>query len=201
MSFYFYQSLILQEYLNFYWRKKCEDCSGCCVNLFLSVSLSLRWTVHVLLSVRLCHSASQRCSSLWCLQHRPDSWHHPACLLRHGDRGWDALCARTHIINCLLCICNMCDECRFTLVMNICDWVSMCAAGGGWTVFQRRRDGSVSFNRGWSEYRGGFGEPRGEHWLGNQPLHLLSNHGHYSLRIDLQDWSHAHRHALYHTFR
>ncbi|XP_041811650.1 angiopoietin-2-like isoform X2 [Chelmon rostratus] len=73
--------------------------------------------------------------------------------------------------------------------------------GGGWTVFQRRRDGSVSFNRGWSEYRGGFGEPRGEHWLGNQQLHLLSNHGHYSLRIDLQDWSHAHRHALYHTFR
>ncbi|KAM9339734.1 angiopoietin-2-like [Symphorus nematophorus] len=73
--------------------------------------------------------------------------------------------------------------------------------GGGWTVFQRRRDGSVSFNRGWSEYRGGFGEPRGEHWLGNQQLHLLSNHGHHSLRIDLQDWSHAHRHALYHTFR
>ncbi|XP_035537768.1 angiopoietin-2-like [Morone saxatilis] len=73
--------------------------------------------------------------------------------------------------------------------------------GGGWTVFQRRHDGSVSFNRGWSEYRSGFGEPRGEHWLGNQQLHLLSNHGHYSLRIDLQDWSHAHRYALYHTFR
>ncbi|XP_053190805.1 angiopoietin-related protein 7-like [Scomber japonicus] len=73
--------------------------------------------------------------------------------------------------------------------------------GGGWTVFQRRRDGSVSFNRGWSEYRKGFGEPRGEHWLGNQQLHLLSNQGHYSLRIDLQDWSHVHKHALYHTFR
>ncbi|XP_070702903.1 fibrinogen C domain-containing protein 1-A-like [Pempheris klunzingeri] len=73
--------------------------------------------------------------------------------------------------------------------------------GGGWTVFQQRRDGSVSFNRGWSEYRDGFGDPRGEHWLGNQQLHLLSNQGHYSLRIDLQDWSHAHRHALYHTFR
>ncbi|CAI5692004.1 unnamed protein product [Oreochromis niloticus] len=73
--------------------------------------------------------------------------------------------------------------------------------GGGWTVFQRRRDGSVSFNRGWSEYRDGFGEPRGEHWLGNQHLHRLSNQGHYSLRIDLQDWSHAHKHALYHTFR
>ncbi|KAF3706969.1 Angiopoietin-2 [Channa argus] len=73
--------------------------------------------------------------------------------------------------------------------------------GGGWTVFQRRRDGSVSFNRGWAEYREGFGEPRGEHWLGNQHLYLLSNQGHYSLRIDLQDWSHTHRHALYHSFR
>uniref|UniRef100_A0A3Q3MPK2 Fibrinogen C domain-containing protein 1-like n=1 Tax=Mastacembelus armatus TaxID=205130 RepID=A0A3Q3MPK2_9TELE len=73
--------------------------------------------------------------------------------------------------------------------------------GGGWMVFQRRRDGSVSFNRGWSEYRDGFGELRGEHWLGNQHLHLLSNQGHYSLRIHLQDWSHTHRHALYHSFR
>ncbi|XP_029976859.1 fibrinogen-like protein 1 [Salarias fasciatus] len=73
--------------------------------------------------------------------------------------------------------------------------------GGGWTVFQRRRDGSVSFNRGWSEYRDGFGEPRGEHWLGNRHLHLLSAQGDYSLRIHLQDWSHADRHALYHSFR
>uniref|UniRef100_A0A8C7Y7R6 Si:ch211-203k16.3 n=1 Tax=Oryzias sinensis TaxID=183150 RepID=A0A8C7Y7R6_9TELE len=75
------------------------------------------------------------------------------------------------------------------------------APGGGWTVFQRRRDGSVSFNRGWSEYRDGFGEPRGEHWLGNQHIHFLTNQGPYSLRIDLQDWSHAHRHALYQSFR
>ncbi|XP_032436775.1 angiopoietin-related protein 7-like [Xiphophorus hellerii] len=73
--------------------------------------------------------------------------------------------------------------------------------GGGWTVFQHRRDGSVSFNRGWAEYRDGFGEARGEHWLGNHHVHLLSNQGHYSLRIDMQDWSHAHRHALYQSFR
>ncbi|XP_069372443.1 angiopoietin-4-like [Paralichthys olivaceus] len=80
-------------------------------------------------------------------------------------------------------------------------YCDMEAEGGGWTVFQRRRDGTVSFNRGWSEYRDGFGDPRGEHWLGNQQLHLLSNQGQYSLRIDLQDWSHAQRHALYHSFR
>ncbi|XP_040928895.1 fibroleukin-like [Betta splendens] len=73
--------------------------------------------------------------------------------------------------------------------------------GGGWTVLQRRRDGSVSFNRGWAEYRAGFGEARGEHWLGNQAIYLLSNQAQTSLRIDLQDWSHTHRHALFHSFR
>ncbi|XP_028317680.1 angiopoietin-2-like [Gouania willdenowi] len=80
-------------------------------------------------------------------------------------------------------------------------YCDMSTEGGGWTVFQRRRDGSVSFNRRWSEYRDGFGEPHGEHWLGNQHLHQLSNQGQYSLRIHLQDWSHAHKHALYSTFR
>ncbi|XP_041867359.1 fibrinogen-like protein 1 [Melanotaenia boesemani] len=85
-----------------------------------------------------------------------------------------------------------------TILPVYCD---MDTEGGGWTVFQRRRDGSVNFNRGWLEYRDGFGEARGEHWLGNQHLHLLSNQGHYSLRIDLQDWSHVHRYALYQSFR
>ncbi|KAM3862869.1 uncharacterized protein ACN63O_012762 [Diretmus argenteus] len=72
--------------------------------------------------------------------------------------------------------------------------------GGGWTVFQRRSDGSVSFNRGWSEYRDGFGELRAEHWLGNQHLHLLASQGHYSLRIEMEDWTHKHKHALYQSF-
>uniref|UniRef100_A0A3B5BLT7 Fibrinogen C-terminal domain-containing protein n=1 Tax=Stegastes partitus TaxID=144197 RepID=A0A3B5BLT7_9TELE len=80
-------------------------------------------------------------------------------------------------------------------------FVYVCIPGGGWTMFQRRHDGSVSFNRGWSEYHEGFGELRGEHWLGNQHLYLLSNQGSYSLRIDMQDWGHTHKHALYHTFR
>ncbi|XP_060948499.1 fibrinogen C domain-containing protein 1-like [Limanda limanda] len=84
---------------------------------------------------------------------------------------------------------------------NLPVYCDMETEGGGWTVFQRRFDGSVTFNRGWSDYREGFGDPGGEHWLGNQQLHLLSNQGQHSLRVDLQDWSHAHRHALYHSFR
>ncbi|XP_062303553.1 microfibril-associated glycoprotein 4 [Osmerus eperlanus] len=72
--------------------------------------------------------------------------------------------------------------------------------GGGWTVFQRRQDGKVNFNRKWQDYRDGFGELRAEHWLGNDHLHHLTGQGDYSLRIDLEDWMHKHKHALYQSF-
>ena len=49
---------------------------------------------------------------------------------------------------------NMCGNDHSTITNVYCDTVT---AGGGWLVIQRRINGSVDFNRYWSEYEEGFG--------------------------------------------
>ncbi|XP_038068712.1 ficolin-1-like [Patiria miniata] len=59
-------------------------------------------------------------------------------------------------------------------------------SGKGYIVFQRRLDGSVSFNRTWQEYAEGFGDMTREFWLGNQKLYSLTHNWGWELVITLR---------------
>ncbi|CAH1224803.1 ANGPT2 [Branchiostoma lanceolatum] len=89
----------------------------------------------------------------------------------------------------------------YTLSSGVEVYCDMDTAGGGWTVIQRRQDGSVPFNRTWEEYKQGFGDKNGEYWLGNENIHLLTTQKSYTLRIDMSDWEGESRFAVYSTFR
>ncbi|XP_071168007.1 fibrinogen-like protein A [Mytilus edulis] len=71
---------------------------------------------------------------------------------------------------------------------------------GGWTVIQRRKDGSENFRRTWVEYENGFGDLQNEFWLGNKYLNLLTSSGLYKLRVELVDTNGIMYFAEYSTF-
>ncbi|NXK54288.1 ANGL4 protein, partial [Chauna torquata] len=67
-------------------------------------------------------------------------------------------------------------------------YCDMTAAEGGWTVIQRRTDGSVDFDQLWDAYKNGFGDLHGDFWLGLEKIHHLVQEGRYNLLIELEDW-------------
>ncbi|XP_071127532.1 fibrinogen-like protein A [Mytilus edulis] len=73
--------------------------------------------------------------------------------------------------------------------------------GGGWTVFQYRSGGVVSFHtKLWEDYKNGFGEVNGDHWLGNDRVHQLTGLGNNVLRIYFEDWEGNSRYAVFNSF-
>ncbi|XP_049625581.1 fibrinogen gamma chain [Suncus etruscus] len=80
-------------------------------------------------------------------------------------------------------------------------------SGNGWTVLQKRLDGSVDFKKNWIQYKEGFGHlsPTGntEFWLGNEKIHLISTQSTmpYALRVQLEDWNGRVSTADYSTFK
>ena len=72
--------------------------------------------------------------------------------------------------------------------------------GGGWTVFQRRLDGSIDFYRDWNDYKNGFGELSSEFWLGNDNIYRITSQT-SQLLIELKDHENLTAHASYHSFQ
>ncbi|XP_047523965.1 angiopoietin-related protein 2 [Pieris napi] len=77
-------------------------------------------------------------------------------------------------------------------------------ADGGWTVIHRRDDFGTpaeNFNKDWSDYKNGFGDPSKEFWLGNENIYMLTNNDDYMLRVELEDFDGNKRYAQYSHFK
>ena len=73
--------------------------------------------------------------------------------------------------------------------------------GGGWTVFQRRQDGSQDFHLYWNDYERGFGNLTGEFWLGLSKIHrLTASAARSELRVDLKRSDGNTAYAIYMNF-
>ncbi|XP_062577830.1 ficolin-1-like [Saccostrea cucullata] len=79
-------------------------------------------------------------------------------------------------------------------------YCDMTTEGGGWTIFQKRVDGTTNFYRTWNEYKAGFGDPVKNFWMGNDALHLLTKKGKHELRVDLQRFNGQKGFAKYSSF-
>ncbi|XP_062540350.1 ficolin-1-B-like isoform X2 [Armigeres subalbatus] len=72
---------------------------------------------------------------------------------------------------------------------------------GGWTVIQRRFNGTVNFYRDYNEYVRGFGKlDGGEFWLGLDRINRLTYSAPHEMVVVLEDWEGESRFAKYENF-
>ncbi|KAI4887651.1 hypothetical protein NFI96_014118 [Prochilodus magdalenae] len=121
---------------------------------------------------------------------RRDGWTSKMGVSNRVDSEWTQCAKRSSRVSAKFIECFAAEV--------FCD---METSGGGWTVFQRRINGSIDFQRGWKEYKMGFGDPGGEHWLGNEAVHLITSQAQYSLRVELRDWEGNAPYSLYEKFQ
>ncbi|XP_062609684.1 fibroleukin-like isoform X2 [Saccostrea cucullata] len=84
-----------------------------------------------------------------------------------------------------------------TSVSVYCDMVT---DGGGWTAIQKRVSGSVSFDRNWTDYKTGFGNPNGSYWIGNDVIHQLTKRRNSSLYVSITLTNGTRLYELYNQF-
>ncbi|KAH8365833.1 hypothetical protein KR093_005246, partial [Drosophila rubida] len=70
----------------------------------------------------------------------------------------------------------------------------------GWTVVMNRSSDDVSFQRGWLEYKEGFGNLAGDFFIGLDKLHALTASALHELRIELEDFEGNVAYAGYDAF-
>ncbi|XP_062620893.1 fibroleukin-like, partial [Saccostrea cucullata] len=72
-----------------------------------------------------------------------------------------------------------------TLTIPISVYCDMTTMDGGWTAIQKRVDGSVTFDRNWTDYKNGFGSPEQDVWIGNDVIHKLTKENPSSLYVSI----------------
>ncbi|KAM6242126.1 fibrinogen-like protein 1-like protein [Porphyrio hochstetteri] len=80
-------------------------------------------------------------------------------------------------------------------------WCDMDTEGKGWTVIQRNTyTTEITWKESWTTYKYGFGNVQGDHWLGTEYLHLLTQQGTYKVRFIVRNKANVTHHAEYDIF-